>query len=402
MINPFEFVLPTKIIYGAGKVQVLGEELKALKANKVMLITDKGLIKSGLMDKVTNIIDSVNIDYIIYDKIEANPKDYNIEDCAKEARKESVDIIVAFGGGSSIDAAKAVTVLAKQAGKVKDYQGKGKIKDDCLPLITIPTTAGTGSEITFSSVITDTKEKFKFTIKSIEIAAKVAIVDPELTLTVPPLITASTGMDALTHAIEAYTASCTEPIAEAIALYAVELISHNIEEAVKDGSNIIARDKMMMGSLMGGLSFSHADVASVHCMAESLGSIYDAPHGMCNAILLPFVMEHNLPFVEYKYARIARAMGIEGKDDHMAAVKAIEYIKELSKKIELPGIKDLNVNPDDFELLSEMSLKNTSNNSNPREMTKDDYLMLFKKAYDAGEIIKSHSNGTLKNGGADV
>ncbi len=137
MINSFEFVLPTKIIYGAGKVQVLGEELKALKAKKLMLITDKGLIKSGLMDKVTNIIDSVNIDYIIYDKIEANPKDYNIEDCAKEARKESVDIIVAFGGGSSIDAAKAVTVLAKQAGKVKDYQGKGKIKDDCLPLITI-------------------------------------------------------------------------------------------------------------------------------------------------------------------------------------------------------------------------------------------------------------------------
>ncbi len=221
-------------------------------------------------------------------------------------------------------------------------------------------------------------------------------------MTVPPLITASTGMDALTHAIEAYTANCTEPIAEAIALYAVELISHNIVEAVKNGSNIIARDKMMMGSLMGGLSFSHADVASVHCMAESLGSIYDAPHGMCNAILLPFVMEHNLPFAEYKYARIARAMGIEDKDDHMAAVKAIEYIKELSKKIELPGIKDLNVNPDDFDLLSEMSLKNTSNNSNPREMTKDDYLMLFKKAYDAGEIIKSHSNGTLKNGGADV
>lgn len=346
------------------------------------MITDKGLVNAGMVEKVITIINDENMDYIIYDEIEANPKDYNVEACAEVARKEFIDTIVAFGGGSPIDAAKAVTVLAKQGGKVRDYQGKGKIKGDCLPLITIPTTAGTGSEVTFSSVITDTKEKFKFTIKSTAIAAKTAIVDPELTLTVPPLVTAATGIDALTHAIEGYTANCTEPIAEAVGLYAVEYIADNIVEAVKNGRNLAARDKMMMGSLLAGLSFSHADVASVHCMAEALGSLYDAPHGMCNAILLPYVMEYNLPFTEYKYARVARAMGIEEKDDHKAAVKGIEHIKELSKEIGLPGIKALNVNPDDFELLAEMSVKNGSNDSNPREITKDEYVMLFKKAYD--------------------
>ena len=271
--------------------------------------------------------------------------------------------------------------MAKQGGKARDYQGKGKIKDDCLPLLTIPTTSGTGSEVTFSSVITDTKEKFKFTIKSTAIAAKTAIIDPELTLTVPPLVTAATGIDALTHAIEGYTANCTEPIAEALGLFAVEYISKNIVEAVKNGNNLEARDNMMMGSLMAGLSFSHADVASVHCMAEALGSLYDAPHGLCNAILLPYVMEYNLPAIEYKYARIARAMGIEEMDDCKAAMKGIEYIKELSKEIGLPGIKALNVNPNDFELLAEMSVKNGSNDSNPRKISKDEYVLLFKKAY---------------------
>jgi len=382
MIGSFEFILPTKIRYGAGMLKTLGEELKNLRARKIMVITDKGLVNAGMVEKVITIINDENMDYIIYDEIEANPKDYNVEACAEVARKEFIDTIVAFGGGSPIDAAKAVTVLAKQGGKVRDYQGKGKIKGDCLPLITIPTTAGTGSEVTFSSVITDTKEKFKFTIKSTAIAAKTAIVDPELTLTVPPLVTAATGIDALTHAIEGYTANCTEPIAEAVGLYAVEYIADNIVEAVKNGRNLAARDKMMMGSLLAGLSFSHADVASVHCMAEALGSLYDAPHGMCNAILLPYVMEYNLPFTEYKYARVARAMGIEEKDDHKAAVKGIEHIKELSKEIGLPGIKALNVNPDDFELLAEMSVKNGSNESNPRKITKDEYVMLFKKAYD--------------------
>jgi len=382
MINNFEFILPTKIRYGIGMVKVLGEELKLLKAKKIMIITDKGLVTAGIVNKITDLIQAEGLSFIIYDEIEANPKDYNVELAAETARKQSIDTIVAFGGGSPIDAAKAISVLIKQGGKVRDYQGRGKIQDDCIPLITIPTTAGTGSEVTFSSVITDTEKKFKFTIKSPAIAAKVAIIDPEFTLTVPPMVTAATGIDALTHGIEGYTANCTEPIAEAVGLYAIEYIAKNIVEAVKNGKNMEARDKMMMGSLLAGLSFSHSDVASVHCMAEALGSMYDAPHGMCNAILLPFVMEYNLPSAEFKYARIARAMGIDEKDDRKAAVKGIEHIKKMSKEIGLPGIKSLKINREDFILLAEMSLENGSNASNPRNVTKDDYVMLFNKAYD--------------------
>jgi alcohol dehydrogenase len=381
MINNFDFVLPTKIRYGIGMVNVLGEELRLLRAKKVMVITDKGLVKAGLIHMITDLIQKEGLSYIIYDEIEANPKDYNVELASETARKGSVDTIIAFGGGSPIDAAKAIAVLIKQGGKVRDYQGKGKIKDDCIPFITIPTTAGTGSEVTFSSVITDTKEKFKFTIKSPAIAAKVAIIDPELTLTVPPMVTAATGIDALTHAIEGYTAKCTEPIAEAVGLYGVEYIAKNIVEAVKNGANLESRDKMMMGSLLAGLSFSHADVASVHCMAEALGSLYDAPHGMCNAILLPYVMEYNLPSVEFKYARIARAMGIDEQEDHKAAMKGIEYIKSLSKEIGLPGIKSLKIHKEDFVLLAEMSVKNGSNGSNPRNITTEEYIRLFNKAY---------------------
>ena len=348
------------------------------------MITDKGLVQANMVQPILDLIQKEKISYIVNDEIEANPKDYNVEAAAEQARQEGVDTIVAFGGGSPIDAAKAVCVLARQGGKVRDYQGKDKIKPDCLPLLTIPTTAGTGSEVTFSSVITDTKEKFKFTIKSPAIAAKTAIIDPELTFTVPPLITAATGIDALTHGIEGYTANCTEPIAEAVGLYAVEYIAKNIAAAVKNGRDCEARDKMMLGSLLAGLSFSHSDVASVHCMAEALGSMYDAPHGMCNAILLPFVMEYNLPAVETKYARVARAMGIQENDDHQAAIKGIEHIKKLSKEIGLPGIRSLKVEPQDFPRLAEMSVKNGSNDSNPRAITQEGYVKLFEQAYQAG------------------
>jgi alcohol dehydrogenase len=348
-----------------------------------MVITDKGLVKTGMVNKVSGLLGAEKIEFTVYDEIGANPKDYEVEACAQRAKEKAVDTLIAFGGGSPIDAAKAVAVLAIQGGKAKDYRGIEKVQGDCLPIITIPTTAGTGSEITFSSVITDTQEKFKFTIKSTAIAAKTALIDPELTVTIPPLITAGTGIDALTHAIEGYTANCTEPIAEAAGLYAVEFIASNVVEAVKNGENLEARDKMMMGSLLAGLSFSHADVGSVHCMAESMGGVYDAPHGMCNAILLPYVMEYNLPYAEYKYARVARAMGIMEYNDQRAAARGIELIKKLVKEIGLPGIRYLGINPGDFEMLAEMSFQNGSNSSNPRPMTKEDYLLLFNRAYDS-------------------
>jgi alcohol dehydrogenase len=380
LLDSFEFILPTRIRFGPGVVNQLAGELEALKASKVLMVTDRGIVKAGLLDKVTRVLKD-KVELTVYDGVEANPKDRNVEEAADLARRAGIDCVAALGGGSAIDAAKAVCVLALQGGRAKDYKGKGKIKDKCLPLVTIPTTAGTGSEVTFSSVITDTDENYKFTIKSPAIAARVAVIDPELTLTVPPAVTASTGIDALTHAIEGYTVTVTEPIAEALGLYAVELIAANLKEAVHNGTNIEARSGMMLGSLLAGLSFSHSDVGSVHCMAEALGGMYDAPHGLCNAILLPYVMEYNLPEVVHKYARIARAMGVEHKDDEQAAVLGIEWIRKLSEDIGLPGFKSLGVKEEDLETLAEMSAENISTESNPRKIDKQGYLELFRKAY---------------------
>jgi alcohol dehydrogenase len=380
MITSFKFLLPTQIIYGSGMLKVLPEELKKINAKKIMVVTDPKLVALKLTDKLEEFL--TGFEYFIFDGIEQNPKDYNVAKAAQRAVEEKVDTIIAYGGGSPIDAAKVISILAAQGGTVKEYMHKLKPIEKALQLITIPTTAGTGSEVTFSSVITDTEEKFKYTIKSPLIASKVAIVDPLLTLTMPPNITATTGMDALTHAIEGYTSLCTEPIAEAMGLWAIRYIAENLEKAVKDGSDLEARDNMMMGSLLAGLSFSHSDVAAVHCMAEALGSIYDAPHGTCNAVLLPYVMEYNITTAEKKYADIANFMGVYGPNELMTASEGIESIKILSRKIGLPSLKSLNVKTEDFELLSEMSEKNGSTASNPRKITKSDYLKIFKRAYE--------------------
>lgn len=375
----FSFILPSTIRYGKGVVKELDAVLSELGTQKVMIVCDQGIIKAGILDKVTAALGTDKV-VLVFSEIEANPKDYNVEAGAAFAIEQRVDTVVALGGGSPIDAAKGMVVLAKQGGAIRDYATK-PIGADCLPLIAIPTTAGTGSEVTFSSVITDTKENFKFTVKSPNIAAKVALVDPELTYTLPPAITAATGIDALTHAIEGYTATCTEPLAEALGLYAVEYIGKYIERAVANGGDEEARDGMMMGSLLAGLSFSHADVAGVHCMAEALGSIYDKPHGLCNSIILPHMMMECLPFALEKYARVARALGVIEADDKRAAKEGIAWIQKTSAAIGLPEFKSLGIAPEGFSLLAELSFKNGSNNSNPKPMTKEDYETLFHKIH---------------------
>ena len=381
----FDFTLPTKIVYGPGRVREVVEELKALGGSRPLIITDKGIRQVGIVDMVTDLLDEAGIEYVIYDGVEANPKDVNAEEGARKAREIDADCMIAVGGGSPIDCAKAVGVLlGHDAEYIKPYEGKTAAKLPGPPLITIPTTAGTGSEITFSSVITDTKNHYKMTIKSPFTAANTAICDPELTLTVPPAVTAATGVDALTHAIEGFTATCSEPIGDAAALYAIELISQNLLTAVKDGSNLEARSNMLMGSMLGGMSFSHSDVASVHCIAESLGSKYDLPHGTCNAIFLPYVMEYNMDCCLDRYARVAKAMGLDFASEEEGARKAVEFVKQLTVDVELPTFASLDPDPADFPYLAEISYQNGSNSSNPRPMTAADYEVLLDRVYKAG------------------
>jgi alcohol dehydrogenase len=223
------------------------------------------------------------------------------------------------------------------------------------------------------------------TVKSQYTAAKVAICDPELTLSLPAHITASTGMDALTHAIEAYTATTAEPISDAVALYAIELIYNNLLTAVNNGSDLEARSAMLLGSMLAGIAFSHSDVASVHCVAESLGGVYDLPHGVCNAIFLPYVMDYNMNYCVERYSRIARAMGISFDSNEEGAKDAVEAVKKLAVDVKLPLFSSLSVKESDFNMLAEMSERNISTSSNPRPMNKEDYMTVLKNAY-AGKL----------------
>lgn len=379
LLNSFSFELPTKIEYGVGTAKSLVDVIKNENFKNLLLVSDEGVLRSGLLKQVSDALDAHHLKWEVFDRVEPNPKDYNVEEGTEIARRFGADCLVAVGGGSPIDCAKAIAVVARQGGAVRDYEGPGKIGPDVLPLIAIPTTAGTGSEVTFSSVITDSNEKFKFSIKDPKIAPRLALVDPEMTRTMPPALTAATGMDALTHAIEAFTAKAAEPLADAAALYAIELIAVYLKSAVADGDNLEARAGMLLGSVLAGIAFSHSDVAAVHCVAEALGGKYDAAHGVCNAVVLPAVMEYNMEYCKEQYARIAVAMGLTYDNIDEGARRAVMAVQQLAADVHLPEFGALGVQENDLEELAVNSFKNGSNIDNPRPMTKDDYLSLFQR-----------------------
>jgi alcohol dehydrogenase len=249
LLNSFSFELPTRIEYGVGAAAGLADIIKALNAESILVVTDKGIGNSGLLEPISNLLDADNIAWKVFDNVEPNPKDYNVQEGAEMVKQLEPGCLLAIGGGSPIDCAKAIAVVARQGGAVRDYEGPHKIGADVLPLIAIPTTAGTGSEVTFSSVITDSHEKYKFSIKDPKIAPRVALVDPEMTLTMPADLTAATGMDALTHAVEGFSAKVSEPLADSAALYAIELINTYLRRAVSDGNNLEARAACWRGLL---------------------------------------------------------------------------------------------------------------------------------------------------------
>jgi len=379
LLNNFSFELPTRIEYGIGATEKLAESLVELGSRRALIVTDKGIEASGLLSNLADRLSATGMAFDIFSEVESNPKDHNVHAGTEIANRLQADCLVAVGGGSPIDCAKAIAVLATHGGAVRDYEGPGKISRDVLPLIAIPTTAGTGSEVTFSSVITDTAEGFKFTLKHPCIAPRIALLDPKMTITMPPSLTAATGMDALTHAIEGYTARVAEPLADAAALHAVELVAKYLKIAVFEGDNLEARAGMLLGSVLAGIAFSHSDVAAVHCIAEALGGKYDTAHGVCNAVVLPTVMEYNLDYCRQRYARIAAAMGISFESADEGARKAVEAVKQLTEDLNLPSFGSLGVKTADIEELAAKSYVNGSNRDNPRPMSKEDYLTLLHR-----------------------
>lgn len=379
VLRNFSFSLPTRIEFGAGCAAKLPGELSLLSAKRPLLVTDRGISASGILQAVIKILDDTGCRYDVFDEVAANPRDENIHAGSQTARRNGNDCLVAIGGGSPIDCAKGVCVLSKHEGVIQDFRGVENIPGETLPLIAVPTTAGSGSEVTFSSVFTDSEKKTKFSLRSVKIAARTALCDPQLTISMPRGVTASTGLDALTHAIEGFTATCAEPIANAAALYSIELVSKYLRRAVIDGSDIEARAGMLMGSLLGAISFSHSDVAAVHCIAEALGGMYDKPHGVCNAVCLPEVMRYNSGFCVEKYARVAQAMGLRFSSDEEGADAAVEAVGKLSEDVGIPSFSSLGIEKARFREIAVRSFENLSNASNPRPLSADDYAEILER-----------------------
>jgi alcohol dehydrogenase len=379
----YQFTLPTKVIVERGIAARVSDHLSPYGITKVLILTDRGIKQAGLLERIYRNLSSAGLEYVEYDEIKPNPRDTDCDLAAAFAREHGVDGILAVGGGSVMDTAKAVGVLLTHGGSINDWEGTSVLHKAITPLICVPTTAGTGSEVTFISVITDTKRKIKMGIVDIHIAPKVALLDPELTVSLPAHITASTGMDALTHAIEAYTSRLASPVTDALALHAIKLIRENLLEAVENGSNLEARENMMIASLIAGAAFGNSDVGSVHCISEAIGGLYDTPHGVANSIFLPYVFRHNIIADIERHATVAYALGADRNlPAAEAAEKGVELLFELSEKINIPRFRDLpSVNPDDFPALAKVSKNTPMDASNAREMSEEDYLAIIRMAY---------------------
>lgn len=380
------FKMLTMVEYGIGVAERVGEQTKELGGTKALLVSDPGLLSTGLIDEVVSSLKKSDISSAIYSNIQGNPRVASCEEGLEIFKKEQCDIIVAIGGGSPIDVAKAIGIVEANGGHILDYEMfidgmRTPITKRKKPLIVIPTTAGTGSEVTMWSVITDTKRKYKASFGHPYMAPEYSLNDPMVTLTVPTALTAAQGMDALTHAIEAYTSRYTMPQTDALALHAIRLISTNLRQAVAYGNNVAARDGMFMGSLMAGMAFGSAPVGAVHAMAHTLGGFYDTPHGVANAILLPWVMEFNLIACPERFADVAEAMGepVNGLSIVEKADKGIAAVKRLSEEVGIPKLSEVGGKETDIPELARLAAQDMSVNANPRTIVASQIEVLYKR-----------------------
>lgn len=383
----YDFFMPNVNFFGRGSVNVVGERCEILGAKRALIVTDtflKGL-EGGPVDKVVQSLEEKGITYAFYDGVEPNPKDTNVRDGLKVFEAEKCDLILTVGGGSAHDCGKGIGIAASHEGDLyENYAGIEKLSNPLPPIVSVNTTAGTGSEVTRHCVITNTEKKIKFVIVSWRNTPLVSINDPELMTGKPAGLTAATGLDALTHAVESYLSLGANPVTDSMAIQAIKLISTNLRQAVANGSNIEARENMAHASLLAGMAFNNAGLGYVHAMAHQLGGLYDIPHGVANAVLLPHVERYNLISNPQKFADIATFMGenIEGLSVRNAAEKAIKAIETLSKDVNIPSnLRALNVKEEDFELMAKLALEDGNAISNPIQGTEQDIIDIFQAAY---------------------
>jgi len=380
-----EFYAPKKIIFGPGGLSQVGAEAKRLGSKALVVLGRSAMRKSGALDRLTHLLKENNLEYIIYENIPSDPAVETVDSGASLARKGSCNLVIALGGGSVLDSGKAISAMVPNEGSVADYQeieGKGrKFKTKPIPFIAIPTTSGTGSEATRNAVITNTKLGLKKSIRDLCLIPEVALVDPELTLSLPPHITAICGGDALTQCIESYLGKKSQEITDALALHAIGLIGKSLVKAVKEGKNLEARKDMAMAALLSGLCLSNSGLGAAHALSHPLGVYYKIPHGLSCAVLLPYVMEYNQPVVTKKLAKMAECLGenISSLSETEAAQRAVEKIKEILTAV---GIKEnlsgWKIKEEDFSKLIK-GAKGGSLNNNPRDTSDEDLIKLLYK-----------------------
>jgi alcohol dehydrogenase len=379
----FQFGIPSMAIFGSGSCQKIGETVKGLGGSTVFCVYDQGVKQAGIVDGIISNMKDAGLKVLEYDGVLPNPPDTIVEEAAKKAREAEVDVMVAVGGGSSIDCAKAINILLTNPSPINQYDGVNLVKNPTKPLVAIPTTAGTASEITAFSIVTDTVKLKKMVIGGQFVGATMALVDPDLTIGLPPSITASTGMDALTHAIEAYVSKGASVPSDINALKAIDLIYKHLPIAVSNGKDIEARTNMILGSLLAGYAFNSAVLGLVHSIAHPLSVHCGLPHGVANACGLPYVMEYNAEAVPEKTKDIAVAMGLDvkGSSAKEGAKLAVDAVKALSKKINIPTLKEAGVKKEQFKRIAEDALKEISTIFNPRDPSREDILDILEKAY---------------------
>ncbi|MEI4612558.1 iron-containing alcohol dehydrogenase [Bacillus cereus] len=392
-----EFRMPKSVLYGRNSLEKLGEQSKKL-GKRAFIVTDTIMEKLGYVEKCMQQLNKKGITVSTYNKVDAEPTNIHVLEALSLCKEKKCDFIIGIGGGSCIDAAKAVAVLYTNGGEVEDYVQKDiEIENNPLPLIAIPTTSGTGSEVTSVAVITNKKTDVKMMMKHPSFIPKVAIIDPVLTSSLPPQITAATGIDALCHAIEAYISKVSQPLTDVLALSAIESIMKYLRIAYEDGRNMEAREAMMIASLQAGIAFSNASVTLVHGMSRPVGALFHVPHGISNAILLPTVLEFTKTSAMKRLAKIGRSLNkdLYSNSDEEVADYTLGEIKKLCFDLRIPNLKEYGIDEIEFEnAISKMAsdaIESGSPANNPRVPSYDEIKELYRECfnYKYKEFIKT-------------
>ncbi len=375
--------MPPISLMGENSLELAGNEIKKLGFKKALIVTDKVLVQINLVKKLENLLEGIGVEYTIFNETKPNPTTKNVVDGIKQFNEDACDFIISFGGGSPHDCAKGIALVITNGGKIEDYEGVDKSTKPQVPLVAINTTAGTGSEVTRFTIITDESRHIKMAIADNNVTPIIAVNDPLLMMDMPKGLTAATGMDALTHAVEAYVSIGANPVTDANAEKAIELIAKYLPGAVANGADQECRSQMAYAEYLAGVAFNNAGLGYVHAMAHQLGGMYDLPHGVCNALLLPYVEEFNIQAAPAKLKNVAKLMGgnVDNLSDVDGAKLAVTMIKELSEKIGIPKtLTELNVKEEDLDTLATNALNDICGTFNPIQATKEQIIGIYKNA----------------------